>query len=147
MITKLFRPIQCIKHSKSHIQCISMMNNNYTCIQRHNNSNWSMSAVTEWMTSKIQQEKLAAKQLKLTKKKLSKLSDPSEIEQIKNENSNLLVMDENENDEDALIQESDTKSGKIKFQRNVPGQPTIYDGETIGQLQNVKKTKKGNKLS
>ena len=51
--------------------------------------------------------------------------------------------DDMDDDDDAIISEEDNKTGKIRFQRNVSGQPTIYEGEIIGSLQNVRKNKKG----
>ena len=100
-----------------------------------------MSSVTEWMRSKTKQEKLESKQRKNKKKELTKLSS-SEIDKVNEKKDNLLKMDEIEDDEDALITNKD-KKGNIRFQRNVPGKATIYDGEIIGQLVDVKKTKKG----
>eukprot|EP00486_Rosalina_sp_Unknown_P010416 CAMPEP_0201592328 /NCGR_PEP_ID=MMETSP0190_2-20130828/190252_1 /ASSEMBLY_ACC=CAM_ASM_000263 /TAXON_ID=37353 /ORGANISM="Rosalina sp." /LENGTH=215 /DNA_ID=CAMNT_0048051049 /DNA_START=176 /DNA_END=823 /DNA_ORIENTATION=- len=115
-------------------------------IQRHNFANWSMGAVKDWMSSKTKQEKLEDKSRRTKKKELPKLQTiSSEIDDTTQENINddLLKMDELEQyDEDALIQETDEK-GKIRFQRNVPGKPTIWEGEIIEHLKEVKKTKKG----
>eukprot|EP01084_Bolivina_argentea_P254781 428397_1 len=142
MITKSFRQIKCMK---SHIQYVSNMNNRCTYyIQRHNNSNWSMSAVTKWMSDKIKEEKIFAKQLKLQKKQLAKQSKEGGDDLNENiENKTDLIVNDEIDDEDSSITKLDNKSGKIRFQRNVPGEATIYEGEIIGQLQNVKKTKKG----
>ena len=88
--------------------------------QRHNFANWSMASVKDWMSTKRKTDKLALKEAA---------------------SSSDLISESQE--EDGLIKEKDSKTGKIKFQRNVPGEPTIYDGHIIGQLKDVKKTKKG----
>eukprot|EP01084_Bolivina_argentea_P180384 311636_1 len=129
MISKSLRQIKCIK---SHVQCVSLLHNKHRSylIQQSHITNWSLSSVTSFMRSKTKEQKSLTKELK---------SRPKDLSSEEKERDLALI----EDDEDAIITENDNKTGKIRFQRNVPGQPTIYEGEMIGQLQNVKKTKKG----
>lgn len=109
---------------------------NINHLQRHNFANWSMGSVKDWMSSKTKQEKLEDK-IQRAKKKENNMQEDNSNEILKMEEYEL-----KEYDEDALIQDKDEK-GKIRFQRNVAGKPTIWEGEIIGQLKDVKKTKKG----
>jgi len=109
------------------------------------------------MQSKSKQEKLAHKERKAKQKVLVmerestptselQLSDQAQTESAidtVHDNEDEKAVSVMEDTEDAMVTETDRKSGKIRFQRNVPGKPTIWEGEVIGKLQNVKKTKKG----
>merc|ERR1719206_620665 len=79
-----------------------------------------------------------------SKSKTEKSTDKASRKALKQQQStDLTAPTKTELDEDGLIREADAKTGRIRFQRNVAGEPTIWEGEVIGQLRDVKKTKKG----
>ena len=66
------------------------------------------------------------------------LSKKTEIETKSNPNN-----DDNEDELTKIETIKDDKTGKIKYQRNVMGQPTIWDGHIIERLNNPRLNKKG----
>merc|ERR1719499_2831674 len=128
MILKSLRTAQCMTLQAQRVSVmVSSQHNSLQTVHRQYASNWTIPAVSQWMKSKTKQDKLTKKELK------SKMKDSQDV-------SSIVA---SEDDENAMITESDQKSGKVRFQRNVPGKPTVWEGEVIGHLQNVKKTKKG----